>query len=118
MATMTVHDGSDLGRMRMPIWFAGLAVAAALVGGFLVGHSYGDKDAPLLVQHGEVSLVDGSQGVVCIRPVANADQECYQAPGIGLEVGQQVTYSLSKEAADPSDPGRGNRWTIVYATTQ
>lgn len=41
-----------------------------------------------------VSLIDTEQGLVCLSPSGERDQECYRAPGIELQVGDHVRYCL------------------------
>jgi hypothetical protein len=62
-----------------------------------------------------VRNVDTEQGLVCLSPQGDPHQECYRAPGVELQVGDHVRYSLGPQPLDAANPDHGTQQAIVYA---
>lgn len=89
------------------------ALAAVIVG--LVGPDSDEVD-PGQRHTGVVTTVDLSEdGSVCIARPNGEDNECYRSPGLGLQVGDQVRYSLQDVSLGE---GMGTQRVLVYAEVE
>lgn len=70
------------------------------------------------VLRGVVDSVD-DDGALCIGGSGRAGEvECYQAPGVGLEVGDAIRFRLREESIDPDDPDVGNQLVMVWVARE
>lgn len=115
MSTMVSEQVAPLARRQIPLWAAAIAVLAALLAGFLLGKPGDSSSGQPALKDGVVSLIDTEQGLVCLSPPGEHDQECYRAPGVDLQLGDHVRYSLEPQPVDAASPERGNQQVVVYA---
>lgn len=87
----------------------GLVVAAIV--GFGVARLTDGSGQPAPGRLGTVDSIDPGSGEVCI---ARDDRvSCYPAPGLGLAVGDRVSFRVEQRSIDPADPGKGTRAVLV-----
>lgn len=101
-------------QMTVRRWVAVVASLCMLGAGVAWGHALGpDGSAPTRQPlSGVVESIDEG-GALCIGR-RSGEVECYQAPGIGLKVGDPVKFRVRKEPIDPNDPELGRQLVIVW----
>lgn len=103
----------------IPVWLGTGACLLAALAGFLIGNSSEPNDPtidPGQRHTGVVTVVDLSEGgSVCLARPNGEDNECYRSPGLGLQVGDQVRYSLQDVSLGD---GKGTQQVLVYAEVE